>query len=105
MLFKASHDLNATVDILVVTHGEGGFAHSFPANYVYHYDLNNETIARKRLVKIRTEEMACACSVVMCRNLYFLRQPDVQYTTNVTEVLAEWWNSSKVVCITFSCSL
>eukprot|EP01127_Copromyxa_protea_P016464 TRINITY_DN4897_c0_g1_i1.p1 TRINITY_DN4897_c0_g1~~TRINITY_DN4897_c0_g1_i1.p1 ORF type:complete len:297 (+),score=45.20 TRINITY_DN4897_c0_g1_i1:28-918(+) len=96
VLFKATHDLNATVDILVVTFGEGGYAHSFVADYVYHLDLGNEAVGRKHLPAIRKNEMECACSVLMCNHLYWLGQPDVKFTTNLTIVLKEWWNASLV---------
>ncbi len=65
-LFALTHNLNATVDILVVTDGQGGFAHSMAAAYLYHSNIgDNETVARQRLPKIRKEELLCSARMLL----------------------------------------
>jgi LmbE family N-acetylglucosaminyl deacetylase len=96
-LFALTHNLNATVDLLVVTDGQGGFAHSLASSYLYHYDLGtNESVARQRLPAIRKEELLCSAKVLMIDNVYFLDQPDVEYTTDPGIVLKKWWNATVV---------
>jgi len=96
-LFAAARFLDAAVDVVVVTDGEGGFKYSTPAEPLYGVELTDEAVGRAQLPSIRRGEMTGACLVLGVRGLHFLDQPDQRYTTDEHEVLSsDAWNLEAV---------
>ncbi|CAM4740285.1 unnamed protein product [Rotaria magnacalcarata] len=69
------HKIHATVDLVCVTNGEGGFQHSAPSEYLYdNLELSNESIGRQHLPRIH-----------------------LKYDRNVDIVFAEQWNKKQII--------
>jgi len=96
-LFAAARFVDAAVDVVVVTDGEGGFKYSTPAEPLYGVELTDESVGRAELPSIRRGEMTGACLLLGVRGLHFLDQPDLRYTTDEHEVLSGGgWNLEAV---------
>src|SRR3989338_6139890 len=92
LLYAVTHNLGGSVDIVVVSDGAGGFSCSKIAEWTYKVRLTDPEIGRNNLPRIRIGEMLNGAEVVGAREVFFLYEPDVEYTTNVTIVLDEWWD-------------
>jgi len=91
-IYKIHHDLHGTVDLVVITDGEGGYKYSTLAEPYYNRNLTDEKIGRKYLPAIRQEEMERAGKIIGLHHIYFLKQRDNRYTLDPHEVLDSNWN-------------
>ncbi len=91
-VYKIHHDLHGTIDLVVITDGQGGYKYSTLAEPYYHLKLTQEKIGRKYLPEIRKEEMERAGRDIGLHHIYFLMQRDNRYTLNPYEVLDSNWN-------------
>src|SRR5689334_3265787 len=74
-----THKLNASVDLVCVTNGEGGFAHAGPSESLYNnLKLSTETIGRKYLPRIRQQELLGSGRIVGIRRYFFYDQIDLK---------------------------
>jgi LmbE family N-acetylglucosaminyl deacetylase len=91
-VYKITHDLHGTVDLCLVTNGEGGYKYSTLAESYYGLELTKESIGRQYLPAIRKKELMAGGSIIGIRNYFFLDQQDHKYTTNVDSVLKFVWD-------------
>src|ERR1035441_3522342 len=91
-VYKITHDLGGTVDLVVVTNGEAGYKYSTLAEAVYNLKLTDEKIGRKYLPGIRHKELENAGKIIGLHHIYFLDQRDNRYTLDPHEVLDSNWN-------------
>jgi len=91
-IYKLTHDLHGTVDLAVITNGEGGYKYSTLAEAYYGLELTDEKIGRENLPRIRKQELMNAGKILGVRNYFFLDQRDNHYTLNPHEVLDSVWN-------------
>ena len=91
-VYKINHDLHGTVDLVVITDGQGGYKYSMLAEPFYHQKLTEEKIGRKYLPGIRQGEMERAGKIIGLHHIYFLKQRDNRYTLDPHEVLDSVWN-------------
>ncbi|CAF3788495.1 unnamed protein product [Rotaria socialis] len=92
------HKLHATVDLVCVTNGEGGFRHSAPCEYLYdNLELSNESIGRQHLPRIRKQELFASGKILGIRKYFFFDQLDLKYDRNVDIVFAEQWNKKQII--------
>ncbi len=95
-VYRLAQELNATVDQMVVTNGEGGYRYSALAERYYGLKLTDERTGRAHLPAIRKRETVAAGRVLGVRHHYFLDQPDHGYTHNEREALDGQWNVAEV---------
>ncbi|MBO6795295.1 MAG: PIG-L family deacetylase [Balneolaceae bacterium] len=95
-IFKTTKLLGGTVDLALMTNGEGGYRYSTLGNYVYSLELDKEEVGRAYLPGIRKKELMAGGDVVGIRNYFFFDEPDFYYTLDVEETL-ENWNTEPVV--------
>ena len=95
-VYRISRELSGTVDQLIITNGEGGYRYSSLANRYYGVNLTNESVARKRLPRIRREEARRAARVLGIRHQWFLNEKDDHFTLDAKEVLNGSWNRERV---------
>ena len=81
-LWKLTHELNFIIDIVVLTDGEGGHAHSHFSK-IYYNDVNLN-IGEKR-----QEEMKESANILGIRNVTFLHQADAGYTLDVSVIFPQ----------------
>jgi len=91
-VYKITHDLGGTVDLVVITNGEGGYKYSTLAEPIYHLKLTDEKIGRKYLPGIRHKELINAGKIIGLHHIYFFDQRDNRYTLDPHEVLDSNWN-------------
>jgi LmbE family N-acetylglucosaminyl deacetylase len=96
-VYKITHDLKGTVDLALVTNGEGGFKYSTLAEDIYGLELTEEEIGRKNLPDIRKKELVEGGKIVGYSNYFFLNQKDHKYTNNIPEVLDSIWDTEAVI--------
>lgn len=97
-LYALTHKLQATVDLVCITNGEGGFQHSAPSESFYgNIQLSNETIGRENLPRIRKQELLASGNIVGIRKYFFFDQFDLKYDRNVDIVLAEQWEKDWII--------
>lgn len=89
-VFKTTQLLGGTVDLALMTNGEGGYTYSTLGNYVYGLELDKEEVGRKYLPGIRKKELMAGGDVVGIRNYFFFDQKDFYYTHDVEETLQKW---------------
>ena len=87
--YKIIHDLKGTVDLALITNGEGGYKYSTLAEDIYGLELTNEDIGRKYLPEIRKKELEAGGKIVGIRNYYYFDQKDHRYITSadIKEIL------------------
>lgn len=93
--YKITHDLNGTVDLVLVTNGEGGYKYSTLAEPIYELELTEEEIGRNYLPEIRRKELEAGGAIIGIRNYYYLNQKDHRYITSefIHEILdSNIWN-------------
>jgi N-acetylglucosamine malate deacetylase 2 len=91
-IYKITHDLHGTVDLVVITNGEGGYKYSTLGNDYYHLNLTDEKIGRKYLPGIRHKELVNAGKIIGLHKIFFFNQRDNRYTLDPHEVLDSNWN-------------
>lgn len=97
--YKIVHDLGGTVDLALVTNGEGGYKYSTLAESIYGLELTDEVIGREHLPGIRQKELEKGGAIVGIRNYYYLNQKDHRYITSadIREVLdSNIWDTDYV---------
>jgi hypothetical protein len=93
-----THKLNAKVDLVCVTNGEGGFSHSAASESLYgNLQLSNESIGREHLPRIRKQELLASGKILGIRKYFFYDQFDLKYDRNVDTVLSEQWNKELII--------
>ncbi len=87
--YKIVHDLKGTVDIALITNGEGGYKYSTLAEDIYGLELTDEEIGRKYLPEIRKKELEAGGKIIGIRNYYYFNQRDHRYitTADIKEIL------------------
>ncbi|CAF1212248.1 unnamed protein product [Adineta ricciae] len=97
-LHALTHKLNASVDLVCITNGEGGFRHSAPSESLYgNLQLSNETIARQHLPRIRKQELLDSGKILGIRKYFFYDQFDLKYDRDVENVLSKQWNKELII--------
>ena len=91
-VYKITHDLHGTVDLALMTNGEGGYKYSTLANAYYHLDLTTEAVGRKNLPRIRKQELESAGRILGISHWTYFNQKDHRYTLSVHEALDSVWN-------------
>src|SRR3954454_12902795 len=71
-VYQATHALGAQVDLVVLTHGEGGFRYATLAEPLYGLRLTDEAVARVHLPAIRKRELLGAARILGLRDCVFL---------------------------------
>ncbi|XWN37740.1 MAG: PIG-L family deacetylase [Balneola sp.] len=89
-VWKTTKLLDGTVDLALMTNGEGGYKYSTLGNYVYDKDLDEEEVGRDYLPGIRKKELMAGGDVVGIRNYFFFDQQDFYYTQDIEETLEKW---------------
>lgn len=89
-VFKTTKLLGGTVDLALMTNGEGGYTYSTLGNYFYGLELDKEEVGRKYLPGIRKKELMAGGDIVGIRNYFFFDQKDFYYTLDVEETLQKW---------------
>ena len=98
LIHALTHKIHATVDLVCVTNGEGGFRHSAASEYLYdHLQLSKESVARQHLPRIRQRELLGSGRILGVRKHFFYDQLDWKMDRNVDVVLAEQWNRELVI--------
>ncbi len=87
--YKIVHDLKGTVDIALITNGEGGYKYSTLAEDIYGLKLTDEAVGRKYLPEIRKKELEAGGKIIGIRNYYYFNQKDHRYITSadIKEIL------------------
>lgn len=80
--YKIVNSLNGTVDIALVTNGEGGYKYSTLAERIYGLELTDEKVGRKHLPEIRRKELENGGAIIGIRNYHYLNQKDHRYVTS-----------------------
>lgn len=88
-LFKTATLLDGTVDMVLITNGEGGFKYSTLAERIYGLELTLEPVGRAHLPRIRREEMLNGSALLGVHQVHFLEETDHRYTQDPLEVLGE----------------
>lgn len=91
-VYKITHELKGTVDLLLVTNGEGGYKYSTLAEPIYGMELTDEKVGRKNLPSIRKKELMNAGKIIGIRKYFFLDQKDAHYGLDEREPLDTSWN-------------
>lgn len=89
-VFKTTKLLGGTVDLALMTNGEGGYTYSTLGNFIYGMQLDNEEVGREKLPSIRKKELMAGGDIVGIRNYYFFDQQDFYFTLDVNETLEKW---------------
>ena len=93
-----THQLNASVDLVCVTNGEGGFAHAGLAQSFYgNLKLTEEAVARKHLPRIRQQELFGSGRIVGIRQIFFYDQIDLKYSQDIETVFTEQWDTEWII--------
>lgn len=87
--YKIIHDLKGTVDLALITNGEGGYKYSTLAEDYYGIELTIEDTGRKYLPEIRKKELEAGGAIIGIRNYFYFDQKDNRYITteNIREIL------------------
>lgn len=82
ILYKITHDLKGTVELALITDGQGGFNSSELGSVYYEYKLTDSSIGRAGLPRIRKREVIEAGDIIGIRQYYFFDQSDDYYNLN-----------------------
>jgi N-acetylglucosamine malate deacetylase 2 len=88
-VYRVTHELDGTVDQVVVTNGEGGNQYSGPAQ-AYYRSSTDEGAWRRQLARIRRRELIEAGRILGIRNHYFLGQTDTGFTYEPSDGFRAW---------------
>ena len=91
-VYKITHELHGTVDLALITNGEGGYKYSTLAESYYNLELTDEKIGRANLPRIRKQELMNAGKIIGIRNYFFMDQWDRKYTTDERDPLDTAWD-------------
>ena len=98
LIHALTHQLNASVDLVCMTNGEGGFEGAKLAEPLYgNLKLAEETIGRKHLPRIRQQELFGSGRIVGIRKYFFYDQIDLKYSQDIETVLTEQWDTEWVI--------
>jgi LmbE family N-acetylglucosaminyl deacetylase len=89
-VFKTTRLLDGTVDLALITNGEGGYRYSTLGNYIYGLPLDEEKTGRAKLPEIRKKELKEAGKVLGLNEYFFLDQKDDAYSNDVRNPLSNW---------------
>lgn len=89
-VFKTTHLLGGTVDLALMTNGEGGYKYSTLGNYIYGKQLDKEEVGRAQLPGIRKKELMAGGDIVGLRNYFFFDQKDDEYSLDAARPLEAW---------------
>jgi len=93
ILYKITHDLKGTVDLALITDGQGGFNGSELGSVYYGMKLTDSTIGRVELPRIRKQELMQAGDIMGIRQYYFFDQLDDYYKLDpVPYVTGQRWD-------------
>ncbi|NCP84417.1 MAG: PIG-L family deacetylase [Bacteroidetes bacterium] len=95
-VYRITHDLGGTVDLALVTNGEGGYKYSTLGEAIYGLKLTEEAIGREHLPRIRKMELMKGGEIVGIRNYFFLDEHDVEFTTDMEVAFASHWDTTRV---------
>ncbi len=95
-VYKVTHDLGGTVDITLITNGEGGYKYSTLAEDIYGMELTDEKVGRDHLPTIRKKEMMAGGDIIGLHKYFFLDNLDHKYTQNVDSVLKYVWDIASI---------
>jgi LmbE family N-acetylglucosaminyl deacetylase len=95
-VYRLAQELNAVVDQVVITNGEGGFRYSTLAEKFYGVALTDEKTGRSRLPEIRKRETLAAGKILGIREHYFLEEKDLRFTLDANEALDQCWNHDHI---------
>ena len=95
-VYRLAQELNATVDQVVITNGEGGFRYSTLAERYYGVALTDEKTGRSRLPEIRKKETLAAGRILGIRHHHFLDQHDNRFSLDVGEAMDHVWNHEHI---------
>lgn len=95
-VYKLTHDLHATVDLALITNGEGGYKYSTLAEAVYGLELTKEPVGRKHLPRIRKKELQAAGKIIGIRHYHWFDQKDHRYTQNIHEAFTAIWDTAMI---------
>lgn len=94
-LYKITHDLKGTVDLALLTDGQGGFNGSELGSEYYGLNLTDSVVGRAHLPAIRKQELMNAGRIMGIRNYFFFDQKDDYYSQNPTPYLnGQNWDSA-----------
>lgn len=99
-IWKTTKLLGGTVDIALMTNGEGGYKYSTLGNFIYGLELDKEEVGRAYLPEIRKKELMAGGDIVGIRNYFFFDKKDFYYTLDVEETLEKWETESVVSKLT-----
>lgn len=99
-VFKTTKLLGGTVDLALMTNGEGGYKYSTLGNYIYGLELDKEEVGRAYLPGIRKKELMAGGDIVGIRNYYFFDKKDFYYTLDVQETMEKWETETVVKKLT-----
>lgn len=91
-VYKITKELHGTVDLFLVTNGEGGYKYSTLAEAWYGKELTEEKVGREFLPQIRKQELQNAGKVIGIHNYSFMDQTDAHYGLDEHEPLDTSWN-------------
>jgi LmbE family N-acetylglucosaminyl deacetylase len=93
-----THHLNASVDLVCVTNGEGGFAYTGLSEPLYgNQKLSEEAIGRTHLPRIRQQELLGSGRIIDIRKFFFYDQMDLEYSLDINTVLEDQWDTEWVI--------
>jgi len=93
ILYKITHDLKGTVDLALITDGQGGFNGSELGSVYYGLKLTDSTVGCSELPRIRKKELMEAGDIMGIRQYYFFDQRDDYYNLNpIPYVTGQRWD-------------
>ena len=98
LIHALTHKFNASVDLICVTNGEGGFAHAQPSESFYdNLKLSTESVGRKHLPRIRQQELLGSGRILSIRKYFFFDQRDLKSTRDINQIFTEQWDKEWVI--------
>ncbi len=91
-VYKITRDMHGTVDLALMTNGEGGYKYSTLANEYYHLNITDEKVGRANLPRIRKKELEAAGKIIGVSHWTYFDQKDHKYSLNVHEALDSIWD-------------
>ena len=86
------------MDLVCVTNGEGGFAHTAASEPSYgNLKLSTEAIGREHLPRIRQKELVGSGQILGIRKYFFYDQRDLKSTRNISQIFTEQWDKESVI--------
>lgn len=95
-VYRLAQELNATVDQVIMTNGEGGYRYSSLAEKIYGVHLTDEATGRRRLPDIRKQETLAAGKILGIRHHFFLNERDQRFTLDAEEALDQVWDCRRI---------